>query len=187
MSLAADDPAGQARLMAFAQGMQQLGWTIGGNLAIDARWNTGNVDDIGKYATELVALAPDVILASGGTVVSALQRVTKTVPIVFVQLVDPVGAGFVASLARPGGNMTGFSAYEYGFSAKWLELLKEIAPRVTQAAVLRDASVPQGVGQFAVLQAAAPTLRLDVRPLDVLDASAIERGITAFRALPTAA
>jgi putative ABC transport system substrate-binding protein len=180
MSLAADDPAGQARLMAFAQGMQQLGWTIGNNLQIDTRWHTGNADTVQKYAAELVALAPDAILASGGTVVGALHQATRTVAIVFVQLVDPVGAGFVASLARPGGNMTGFTAYEYGFSTKWLELLKEIAPRVTQVGILRDSTVAQGIGQFAVLQAVAPTLRLDVRPLDISDTSEIERGITAF-------
>jgi putative ABC transport system substrate-binding protein len=180
MSLAADDPAGQARLAAFLQGLQEFGWSVGRNLRIDIRWYTNNPDDIRKYATELVALAPDVILASGGVVVGPLLQATRTVPIVFTGTPDPVGAGFVASLARPGGNATGFSAYEYGVSGKWLELLKEIAPRVTRAAVLRDATAPQGVGQFAVIQAVASSFGVEVLPIDMRDASEVEHDITAF-------
>jgi putative tryptophan/tyrosine transport system substrate-binding protein len=180
MSVAADDPAGKARLTAFLDAMQLLGWTVGSNLRIDTRWYTGSTDDIRKYAAELVALAPDVVFASGGTVVGPLLHATRTVPIVFTGTPDPVGAGFVASLARPGGNITGFTAYEYGTSGKWLELLKEIAPRVTRAAVLREATAPQGVGQFAAIQAVAPSFGVEVLPLDMRDAGEVEHGVTAF-------
>src|SRR5579864_6455321 len=141
MPFAADDLEAQARITAFVQGLQQLGWTDGRNMRIDTRWAAGNADDTRKYAAELVALTPDVILATGSATVAALQQATRTVPIVFVQIADPVGSGLVESLAQPGGNATGFTLFEYGLSGKWLELLKEIAPGVTRAAVLRDASI----------------------------------------------
>jgi putative tryptophan/tyrosine transport system substrate-binding protein len=180
LSLLADDPQGQARLKAFVQGLQQLGWTDGRNVRIDTRWSAGDADRSRRYAAELFALAPDVLVASGGSVAGPLLQVTRTVPIVFTLTPDPVGAGFVASLARPGGNATGFTQVEYGTSAKFLELLKEIAPRVTRAAVLRDPAIPQGIGQFAVIQSVAPSLRMEVNPVDIRDASDIERAITAF-------
>ena len=180
MSAAADDPLWQARVTAFRQVLQQLGWTDGRNVRIDIRWAGGNADDSRKYAAELVALAPDVILAVGGSVVGTLLQATRTVPIVFTLTPDPVGAGFVASLARPGGNATGFTSFEYGMSGKWLELLKEIAPRVTSAALLRDPATPQGTGQFDAIQSVAPSLGLEVNPVDVRDAGEIERAVAAF-------
>src|SRR6266480_961475 len=179
MYLAADDAEGQARLAAFAQALGQLGWSDGRNLRIDTRW--ANADDIGKHAAELAALAPDVLLAGTGTAtVAPLLQATRTVPIVFVSVIDPVGAGFVASLAQPGGNATGFTIYEYSMSGKWLELLKEIAPRVTRAAVLRDPAVASGIGQFGAVQVVAPSLGVQVSPVDVRDAGEIERAVTAF-------
>jgi putative ABC transport system substrate-binding protein len=180
ISLAANDPQSQRRMTAFVQGLQELGWTDGRNIRIDTRWTAGDTDRMRRQAAELVALAPDVILASGGTGVGALLEASRTMPIVFTLTVDPVGAGFVASLARPGGNVTGFTGYEYGIGTKWLELLKEIAPRVTRAAILRDASIPQGIGQFAVIQAAAPSLGIELRSVDVRNVDEIERGVTAF-------
>jgi putative tryptophan/tyrosine transport system substrate-binding protein len=180
MGLAADDPEAQDRTGAFEDALHQLGWTEGRNLQIAYRRGAGDTDSTRKYAAELIALAPDVILASGGTVVGPLLQATRSVPIVFTQTPDPVAAGFVASLARPGGNATGFTTSEYGISAKWLELLKEIAPGVTQAAVLRDASIPSGVGQFTSLQSVAPSFAVELSPLDVRDASEIERDITLF-------
>jgi putative ABC transport system substrate-binding protein len=180
MSTAADDPEGKARFTAFKQGLQQLGWDDGRNARIEIRWSGGKADDVRRYAAELVALAPDVILASGGAVVGPLLQVTRTVPIVFTQTPDPVAAGFVASLARPGGNATGFTQVEYGMATKWLELLKEIAPRVTRAAVLRDPAVPEGIGQFAVIQSVAPALRVEVSPVDIRNAGEIERAVTDF-------
>jgi putative tryptophan/tyrosine transport system substrate-binding protein len=180
MSLAADDPEMKARLAAFLQGLQHLGWADGRNLRIDTRSTAGNAERIRRYAAELVALAPDVILASGGQVVGGLLQVTRTVPVVFTQTPDPVGAGFVASLAQPGGNATGFTQFEYGVSAKWLELLKEIAPRVTRAAVLRDPTIPEGIGQFAIIQAVAPSLGVELRPIDVRNAPEIEQAVTVF-------
>jgi ABC-type uncharacterized transport system substrate-binding protein len=180
MALASDDPEGQARLVAFVQGLQELGWTDGRNVRIDTRWAAGDADRFRRYAAELIALAPDVILASGGTGVGTLLQATRTVPIVFTQTNDPVGASYVDSLARPGGNATGFANMEYGMSGKWLELLKEIAPRMARAAVLRDATIPQGIGQFGAIQAVAPSLGVEVRPIDVRDAPEIERAITAF-------
>jgi putative ABC transport system substrate-binding protein len=180
MSARAGDPEGEARLAAFLHGLQSLGLTDGSKVRIDIRWTAGNVDDIGKYAKELVALMPDVILASGGAVVGPLLQVTRTVPIVFTQTPDPVAAGFVASLARPGGNATGFTQVEYGMAVKWLELLKEIAPAVTRAAILRDPAVPEGIGQFAVIQSAAPTVRVEVSPVDIRHAGEIERAVTEF-------
>jgi putative ABC transport system substrate-binding protein len=179
MYLAADDAEGQARLAAFAQALKQLGWSDGRNLRIDTRWATA--DDIRKHAAELAALAPDVLLAATGTAtVAPLLQATRTVPIVFVSVIDPVGAGFVASLAQPGGNATGFTNYEYSMSGKWLELLKEIAPSVTRAAVLRDPAVASGIGQFGAAQIVAPSLGVEVSPVDVRDASEIERAVAAF-------
>jgi putative tryptophan/tyrosine transport system substrate-binding protein len=160
MALAENDPEEQVRYAAFVEGLQQLGWTDGRNVRIDVRWSAGDADRGRKYAAELVALAPDVILASGGTVVGTLLQATRIVPIVFTQTPDPVGAGFVASLAHPGGNATGFINFEYGMGAKWLELLKEIAPRVTRAAVLRDAALAQGLGMFGAVQSVAPSFDL---------------------------
>jgi putative tryptophan/tyrosine transport system substrate-binding protein len=180
LSLSASDAQGQARLKAFVQGLQELGWSDGHNLRIDTRWSEGDADHSRRYAVELVALAPDVILASGGSVAGPLLQVTRTVPVVFTLTPDPVGAGFVASLARPGGNATGFTQIEYGMSAKFLELLKEIAPHVTRAAVLRDPAIAQGIGQFAVIQSVAPLLRMEVIPVDIRDAGDIERALTAF-------
>jgi putative ABC transport system substrate-binding protein len=180
ISLAADDPETQRRVTAFVQGLQELGWTDGRNVRIDTRWAAGDADSARKYVAELIALAPDVFLASGGSVMGPLLQATRTVPVVFTLTPDPVGAGFVASLARPGGNATGFTAFEYGISAKWLELLKEIAPRVTRAAVLRDATLPQGVGQFAIIQAVAASFGVELRPIDLRDADEIERAVTAF-------
>jgi putative ABC transport system substrate-binding protein len=178
--LAADDPESPARVTALAQGLQQLGWTDGRNLRIDYRWAAGDPDRHRISAAELVALAPDVILAGSSPAVTALQQLTRTVPIVFVSVVDPVGAGFVESLARPAGNTTGFTYFEYGMSAKWLELLKEIAPRVTRAAVLRDPTIASGAGQYAVIQAAAPSFGVELRPVGVRDAGEIERVIALF-------
>ena len=180
MSVAADDPEGQARVAAFVHGLQQLGWIDDRNVRIDTRWGAGDADRYRSYAAELVALAPDVILASGGSVVGALRQATRTVPIVFTQTPDPVGAGFVESLAMPGGNATGFTLFEYGISGKWLELLKEIAPRVTRAAVLRDPAIAQGSGQLGAIQSAAPSFGVELRPVDVRDAGEIERAVTAF-------
>ena len=181
MASVADDPDYQARNAAFLQGLQQLGWADGRNVRIDTRWATTNADDIRRHAAELVALAPDVILAGTGTAtVAPLLQATRTVPIVFAVVIDPVGAGFVASLARPGGNATGFTIFEYGMSGKWLELLKEIAPRVTRAAVLRDPTIASGIGQFAAVQAVAPSLGVELSPVDARDAGEIERAVTAF-------
>jgi putative ABC transport system substrate-binding protein len=184
MTLAADDPEGQARLTAFVQGLQELGWTDGRNVRIDYRWPAGDAERTRRYATELAALAPDVILAGGGSVVPSLLQATRTVPIVFTQTPDPVGAGFVNSLARPGGNATGFLLYEYGISAKWLELLKEIAPRVTRAAVIRDAAIASGTGQWGAIQTAAPSFGVEVSPVNLRDAGEIERDVAAFARSP---
>ncbi len=180
MAQAADDPEYQNRVAAFLQGLEQLGWADGRNVRIDYRWGVGDAGRTRRYAAELVALAPDVILASGTSTVAPLQQATRTVPIVVANVVDPVGAGFVASLARPGGNATGFTLFEYSTSGKWPELLKEIAPRVTRAAVIRDPTQGSGTSQFAVIQAVAPSFGVEVRPVDARDAGEIERGITAF-------
>jgi putative tryptophan/tyrosine transport system substrate-binding protein len=181
MASAADDSENQARMAAFLQGLAQLGWTDGRNVRIDIRWATTNADDLRRHAAELAALAPDVLVAASGTAtVAPLLQATRTVPIVFVVVVDPVGAGFVASLARPGGNATGFTMFEYGLSGKWLELLKQIAPSTTRAAVLRDPAVASGVGQFAAVQAVAPSLGVELSPVDARDAPEIERAVTAF-------
>jgi ABC-type uncharacterized transport system substrate-binding protein len=177
---ASDDTEAQTRVEAFLQGLQLLGWTIGGNVRIDTRWATTDADSIRRHAGELVALAPDVILANGSAVVGALQQATRTVPIVFVVVAEPVGAGFVDSLARPGGNVTGFTNFEYAMGGKWLELLKEISPRVTGVAVLRDPAIAVGAGQFGAIQTVAPSFGVEVRPVNVRDASEIERAVMAF-------
>jgi putative ABC transport system substrate-binding protein len=180
MNRAADEPAGQVQLAVFQKTMQELGWSDGGNVRIDVRWGANIVDVERKYATELVALAPDAILASGTQSVAALQRLTSTLPIVFVGVSDPVGAGFVDNLARPGGNTTGFMIFEYSFGGKWVELLKQLVPGVRQAAVLRDAANPAGIAQFGAIRASATALGVDVSPINVRDAGEIERAITAF-------
>src|SRR5215470_6841461 len=184
MPYAANDPQAQTRNAAFLQGLQQLGWTVGTNVQIDYRWSAGNEDDTRKYAAELVALAPDVIFTSGSAGVGPLRRATRTVPIVFVATPDPVGAGFVESLARPGGNTTGFTPYEYGIGAKWLELLKQIAPSVTRVAVVRDPAITAGIGLWGAIQSVSPSFGVELRPLGVRDAGEIERAITAFAHSP---
>jgi len=179
MNLAADDAEGQARVAAFLHQLQRLGWTEGRNLRIDYRWGAIDAERIHRDVADLVALAPDVLLASFIQGVAALQQVTRTVPIVFVTVVDPVGGGLVDSLARPGGNTTGFTLFEYGLSGKWLELLKEVAPRVTQTAVLRDPRA-SGSGQLGAIQGAAPSFGVELRPIDIRDAGEIERAVAAF-------
>jgi putative ABC transport system substrate-binding protein len=181
MASAADDPVSQARIAAFLQGLSRLGWTDDRNVRIDIRWATTNADDLRRHAAELVALAPEVLVAGTGTAtVAPLLQATRTLPIVFVIVIDPVGAGFVTSLDRPGGNATGFLMFENGLSGKWLELLKQIAPGVTRAAVVRDPGVASGIGQFAAVQAVAPSLGVDLTPIDARNASEIERAVTAF-------
>jgi ABC-type uncharacterized transport system substrate-binding protein len=180
MNLTSDDDDASPRITALAQGLQQLGWTVGRNVRIDYRWGAVDADRSRRYATELLALAPDVILAASSPAVAALQQATPTVPIVFVNVIDPVGAGFVDSLAQPGGNATGFLMFEYGLSAKLLELLKEIAPQLKRVAILREPAIASGIGQLAVIQAAAPSFGVEVRPVGVRDADEIERAVTAF-------
>jgi putative ABC transport system substrate-binding protein len=177
---AADDPEGTIRFAAFLQALQELGWTVGRNLQLEARWAAGDARLFRKYAAELVALSPDVVLANGTAAVVPLQQESATVPIVFVQVIDPVGGGFVASLARPGGNATGFTNLEYSMSGKWLELLKEISPRVTRAVVIRDASLTSGTGQLGALQGAAASFGMELRPIDVRSVGQMEREITEF-------
>ena len=184
MSTAADDPEGQARIAAFQQGLQQFGWTIGRNVRIDSRWPVGDSERTRRYAAELVALAPDVILATGSAAAAPLLQATRTVPVVFVIVPDPVGAGFVNSLARPGGNATGFIQFEYGISGKWLELLKQIAPGVTRAAILRDPAISAGIGQFGAIQAVAPSLGVEASPINVRAADEIERAVADFARAP---
>src|SRR5215475_789876 len=176
----ADDLDYQAFVAAFLQGLGQLGWIVGRNMRIDTRWATANAAAVRKHAAELAALAPDVILAHGGATVGPLLQVTRTVPIVFPVVADPVGAGFVDNLARPGGNATGFMNMEYGLGGKWLELLKEIAPHVTRAAVIRDPAIAAGLGLWGAIQSVAPSLGVELRPLGVRDAGEIERVVTAF-------
>src|SRR5262249_17951780 len=180
MNLAADDAESQRRVTGFVQALQGLGWTDGRNVKIDYRWGAGEMELYRRYAAELLALAPDVILATSTPVVEVLRGLTRTVPIVFLQVADPVGAGFVESLAHPGGNVTGFSPVEYGFSAKWLELLREIAPPVKRVGVLRDPTNAAGIGQLAALQSVAPSFGMELRVVGVLDADEIERGVGAF-------
>src|SRR6516165_6956743 len=181
----ANDPEGQARVTAFVQGLQKLGWTEGRNVRFDIRWAEDVTDRYRRYSEELVDLKPDVILASASPSVAALQRVTRSVPIVFANVIDPVGAGFIASLARPGGNATGFTAFEYSIGGKWLELLKEFAPNVTRVAVLRDPSFAAGIGQFAAIQSSASSLSgMELSAIDQRDAGEIERGLAAFAREP---
>jgi putative tryptophan/tyrosine transport system substrate-binding protein len=182
--LAADDPEAQARLTAFVQGLQELGWTDGRNVRIDYRFGLGDADRQRRYAAELIALAPDVVLAGGNSALAAFQQATNTVPIVFANITDPVGAGYVANLARPGGNATGFMAVEFGLSAKLIELLKQIAPQVTRVAVVRNPGLGTDLSQFAAIQAVAPSLHVEVTPVGRRDADEIERGITAFAREP---
>jgi putative ABC transport system substrate-binding protein len=180
----ADDPDAQANIAAFLQGLQQLGWTDGRNVRINHRWGAGDPAGIRRYAAELVALAPDVILATGASPLGPLLQATRTVPIVFAIVPDPVGAGFAESLARPGGNATGFMQFEYSLSGKWLELLKQIALGVTRAAVLRDPAITAGIGQFAIIQSVAPSVGVELSPVNVRDAAEIERAVTAFARTP---
>ena len=176
----ANDPQGEARVAAFRQGLQALGWIDGRNLRIDLSWGAGDADSVRNRAAEVMSLAPEVVLAAGSSAVAALQQQTRALPIVFVQVVDPVGGSFVESLAAPGGNVTGFTQFEYGISGKWLELLKELAPRVTRVAILRDPGIAAGAGQLGAIQSVAPSFGVELRPLDVRDAPDIERGIAAF-------
>jgi len=184
MFLAEDDPGAKTRIAAFIEGLQQLGWTIGRNVQIDIRWGAADAVRSRKYAAELAATAPDVIFATASETTAALRETTRTLPIVFVGVTDPVGAGYVASLARPGGNATGFAFVEYGMGAKWLELLKEIAPRVTRAVILRDPTLPAGTGQLGAIQALAPSLGVETTPIDVRDSGEIERAIADFARTP---
>src|SRR5262247_2198939 len=184
MNLTPDDAEGQARLAAFLQGLQEAGWAVGRNVRIDLRWGGGDPESFRKQAAELVALAPDVVLASGIPAATPLLQATRTVPIVFAQVVDPVGAGLVASLARPGGNATGFTSPEYGFAGKWVELIKEIAPGVTRIAVLRDASSSSGIGYLGAVRLAASSVGMELTPIGITDADEIERGVTTFARAP---
>ena len=180
----ADDLDLQAFVAAFLQGLGQLGWIVGSNMRIDTRWASADAAAIRRHAAELVALAPDVILAHGGATVGPLLQATRTVPIVFPIVADPVGAGFVESLARPGGNATGFMNIEFGMGGKWLELLKEIAPNVTRAAIIRDTANPSGIAVFGVIQAMAPSLRMEVIPINIGEAGEFERSVAAFARVP---
>ena len=179
-SLAEDDPESVMRRAAFEQAIKELGWTIGGNLRIDYRWARNDPELIRKFAAELVALAPDVILTSGSLVVEPMIRATRNIPIVFLQVIDPVGSGLIESMAHPGGNVTGFTQFEYSLAGKWLELLTEIAPYVSRVAVLRDATRGPGIGQFAVIQAMARPHRVELSPINAGDPAEMERGIAAF-------
>jgi len=184
IQVAEGDPQARIEVATFLRGLQKLGWSEGHNLRIDTRWGGGDADLIRKYAAELVALAPEVVLAPGGTVVGALQQASRTVPIVFVNVTDPVGRGYVASLAQPVGNATGFTSFEFGMGGKWLEVLKEMAPRVTRAAVLRDPVITAGMGYLAAIHALAPSVGVQVTPVDVRHTSDIERAVAAFARTP---
>jgi putative tryptophan/tyrosine transport system substrate-binding protein len=179
-NLAADDLEGEARAAAFQRGLQELGWTVDLNVRIDHRWAAGDADRLRRYAAELIALGPDVILAHTSMVAGPLLQMTRSVPIVFVNAADPVGAGLIDSLARPGGNATGFAIFEYSLSGKWLELLKEIAPRLTRAAVIRDSTIAAGIGQFGAIQSVAPSFGVELTPIGLRDAGEIERAVAAF-------
>ena len=184
IQVAEGDPQARIEVATFLRGLQELGWNEGRNLRIDTRWGGGDADRIRKYAAELVALGPEVVLAPGGTVVGALQQASRTVPIVFVNVTDPVGRGYVASLAQPVGNATGFTSFEFGMGGKWLEVLKEMAPRVTRAAVLRDPVITAGMGYLAAIHALAPSVGVQVTPVDVRHTSDIERAVAAFARTP---
>jgi putative ABC transport system substrate-binding protein len=183
-NLAENDPEGQIRNAVFLQGLQELGWLEGRNLRVEQRWTAGDADQGRKYAAELVALAPDVILTTGSAGLVPLLQMTRTIPIVFTIVPDPVGAGFVDNLSRPGGNATGFSQFEYGLSGKWLELLKELAPGVTRAAVLREPGLTAAIAQFAALQAVAPLLSVELVTLNLRGAGDVERSVAAFARSP---
>jgi putative ABC transport system substrate-binding protein len=182
--LAAEDPNGRVRAAAFKKGLQELGWTDGSNVRFDNRWGEGNADVMRRQAAELVALAPNVILTTGGQATERMLQATRTIPIVFVIVPDPVGAGLVARLSRPGGNATGFMQFEYSLSGKWLELLKQVAPGVTRAAVLRDPAITAGIGQFAVIQSVAPSVGIEVNPIDTSNTTEIERAVSDFAREP---
>jgi putative tryptophan/tyrosine transport system substrate-binding protein len=184
MPYSANDPQAQTRNAAFLQSLQQLGWTVGQNVQIDYRWSAGDEDDTRKYAAELVALAPDVIFVSGSAAVEPLRRATRTVPIVFVLVPDPVGAGFISSMARPGGNITGFTQWDYSMAAKWLALLKEIAANTTRAAVLRDPAITAGIGQWATIQSVSSSIGIEVSPISLANADEMESAIAAFARSP---
>jgi putative ABC transport system substrate-binding protein len=184
MTFPADDAEGQARVGALLQGLQQLDWAIGRNVRVEVRWAGGNTKEIRRHAAELARLAPDVIVANGSAAVGPLLQATRTVPIVFAIVPDPVGGGFVDSLARPGGNASGFMLFEYGIGGKWLELLREIAPSVTRVGVIRDPTVTTGIGQFGAIQTAAPSFGIDVSPINLRDAPEIERAVAAFARFP---
>jgi putative ABC transport system substrate-binding protein len=184
MNLAADDPEGQTRIGAFLQGLQELGWAIGRNVQIDYRWGAGNTERYHEYAAELSAMAPDVTLASGGVVAAAIQRANRATPVVFVNTTDPIGFGIVASLAHPGGNVTGFAGLDYSIGGKWFDLLKQIAPRLTRVAVLRDAGQVAGGAMLGAIQVVATSSGVEVSPIDVRDADEIERGIGALARVP---
>jgi putative tryptophan/tyrosine transport system substrate-binding protein len=186
MAYSANDPQSQNRNAAFLQALQQFGWIVGQNVEIDYRWSAGNEDDTRKYAAELVALAPDVIFTAGSAGVEPLRRATRTVPIVFALVPDPIGAGFVDSLARPGGNITGFTQFDYNIAAKWLALLKEIAPNTTRAAVLRDPSITAGIGQWATIQSASSSVGVEASPISLVDAGEMESAVAAFAHSPNA-
>src|SRR6201993_5115274 len=180
MSMVESDPRGLELITAFAQGLAELGWTVGRNARIEYRWGAGDLDRFRRYAVELVALSPDVVLATAGSIVGALQQASRTGPIVFVRTIDPVGGGWVDSLSRPGTNATGFAAFEFSMSGKWLELLKELAPGIKRVAVIRDPSVPAGSGGLAAIQTVAPSLGVELTPVGVRTTDETERGITAF-------
>jgi putative ABC transport system substrate-binding protein len=184
MPYGANDPQAQNRNAAFLQALQQLGWTVGENVQIDYRWSAGSEDDTRKYVAELIALAPDVIFVSGSAGVEPLRRATRTVPIVFVLVPDPVGAGFIDSLARPGGNITGFTQFDYSIAAKWLSLLKEIAPNTTRVAVLRDPAITAGIGQWATIQSVSSSIGIEVSPISLVNAAEMESAVTAFARNP---
>ena len=185
-SLAESDPESTARRAAFERALKELGWTDGGNLRIDYRWAANDPELIRKFAAELVAMTPDVILTSGSIVVGPMARATLNIPIVFLQVIDPVGSGLIESMAQPGGNITGFTQFEYSLAGKWLELLKEIAPNLSRVAVLRDATRGPGIGQFAVIQAMAPPHGVELSPINAGDSAEMERGIAAFARFPNA-
>ena len=184
MPYSANDPQGQNRNAAFLQALQQLGWTVGQNVQIDYRWSGGSEDDTRKYAAELAALTPDVIFTSGSAAIEPLRRATRTVPIVFVLVPDPVGAGFISNLARPGGNVTGFTNFDYNIAAKWLGLLKEIAPNTARAAILRDPTITAGIGQWATIQSVSSSVGIEVTPISLVDAGEMESALAAFARSP---
>jgi len=184
MPFSANDPQAQSRNAAFLQGLQQLGWTVGQNVQIDYRWSAGNLDDTRKDAADLVALAPDVIFAPGTAGLGPALQATRSIPIVFALVTDPVGSGFINSLARPGGNATGFTTFDYGIGAKWLELLKEVAPNVTRAGVIRDPTIAAGLGAWAAIQSASPATGIEVSPINMTDADEIERAVAALAQAP---